>query len=356
MKVLSLFDGISGAMLALKFLGIGVDEYYASEIEESAISVSKRNFPEIIQVGDVEKIDGNDPRFTDVDLLIAGSPCTNLSIAGDGTGLDGNQSKLFYEFIRLLKDIKPKEFLLENVSSMKSENRKLMTKIVEQAVEEAMPGRECYHAEINSALVSVQSRKRLYWSSIPFEKPMQVNKLVVADILQDESEVESNLYARTEQDITPAVRYRESKWSDCTRPVKIYDIGSGRQGERIYSKYGKSVTITCGGGGPGGKTGLYFINGELYGEDNSHEDIVRGSRRLTPTEAERLQYVPDDYTRYGHDGREMSSSERYAMMGNGFTVTAIAWILNGMSRDGLRKDNSWKHKWQHMTAKVVHNE
>jgi len=356
MKVLSLFDGVSGAMLALKFLGIGVDEYYASEIEESAISVSMRNFPEIIQLGKVEDIDGSDPRLSDVDLLIAGSPCTNLSIAGDGTGLDGDQSKLFYEFIRILKEIRPKEFLLENVASMKGDHRKLMTEIVAEAVAEAMPGRKYYHAEINSALVSVQSRKRLYWSSIPFEKPHQVNRLVVADILQEESDVEPNLYARTEQEITPSSKYEEGKWSNSSGPVKIYDIGRGRQGERIYSKYGKSITITCGGGGPGGKTGLYFVNGSLYGTENSHQDIVNGSRRLTPMEAERLQYVPDDYTRYGHDGREMSPSERYAMMGNGFTVTAIAWILNGMSRDGMRKDNSWKHRWKHLTERVKGND
>lgn len=331
MKVLSLFDGVSGAMLALKALGLEIDEYYASEINEKAISVSRRNWPEIVQVGDITNLMDDDPRFKDVDLLIAGSPCTNLSIAGDGTGLEGEQSKLFYEFIRLLKAIRPKHFLLENVASMTKDNRNLMTEVVVSAAKECLgEDRKITHFLINSANYSAQARKRLYWTTCSGHKQVSeiLRKRTVADIMEDN--VDERFFLTTTQSITPSGRYVEGNWGDGTCPHKIFNIGTGRQGERIYSKFGKSVTVTAGGGGPGGKTGLYLVDG--YGETDP-DTIMKRTRRLTPVEAERLQGVPDNYTKYGHDGSEMAMADRYEMMGNGFTIPVIYWLLRDLREE-----------------------
>ena len=345
MKVLSLFDGVSGGMLALKFLGIKVDKYYASEIDERAISVSRRNFPEIEQIGDVSKVDGNDPRFANLDLLIAGSPCTNLSIAGDKKGLEGNQSKLFFEFIRILKETRPKYFLLENVASMKKDHRDLMTSIIAETMEENFPGVEWWHEAVNSAKLSVQARKRLYWTTIPFKPITHFNKRVVVDIIQEDDELPDTMRPESWQELTPSARYLSGDWNNDAGPVKVYDVGRGRQGERIYSIYGKSVTVTSGGGGPGGKTGLYLVDRDGYGPDD-RDRVWKHTRRLTPIEAERLQYIPDDYTRWAEDGSEIPPSERYAMLGNGFTITVIAWLLSHLEKEYECGDFSWTGKWK----------
>ena len=340
MKVLSLFDGVSGAMLALDLLRIKVDRYYASEINEKAISVSKRNWPDIEHVGDVSKLRGDDPRFADIDLIVAGSPCTNLSIAGNGLGLKGEQSKLFFEFTRLVREIRPKNFLLENVASMKKEHSELMTKLVTELMEECYPDRELFFRKESSADYSAQARNRLYWCTVNPWDHMGSDKLknkVVADIL--EPEVDERFYLNTGQEITASKKYESGNWSSKALPMKIFDIGKGRQGERIYSKYGKSVTVTAGGGGPGGKTGLYMVSGD-YG-NVSADEVMKHCRRLTPIEAERLQHVPDDYTKYGHDGTKMSMADRYEMMGNGFTVSVISWWLRRLreEHDTIKKSS-----------------
>jgi len=332
MKVLSLFDGVSGARLALDTLGIEVDRYYASEINEKAISVSKKNWPDIEHVGDINELSGYDPRFNDIDLVIAGSPCTNLSIAGNGLGLDGQQSKLFYEFIRLMKEIKPRNFLLENVASMKNSDRDLMTKVIREAMDRCYgTDRKGYKLRESSADYSAQGRKRLYWSTLPGSDLIspELRAMTVADII--ETDVDVRFFLNTEQGLISSKKYESGDWYSDISPMKIFDIGKGRQGERIYSKYGKSVTVTAGGGGPGGKTGLYMVTGE-YGEVTA-ENAMQHCRRLTPREAERLQYVPDDYTRYGHDESEMTNADRYEMMGNGFTITTIAWWLSGLLKE-----------------------
>ena len=156
MKVLSLFDGISGCRQALKELNIDC-EYYASEIDKYAIEVAKANHPDIIHIGDVKGITKGDEMFfylNNFDLLIGGSPCQDLSIAKkDRKGLEGDRSSLFYEYVRILKEVKPKYFILENVASMSKESKNIITK-------------ELFDIEpimINSALLTAQNRKRLYW-------------------------------------------------------------------------------------------------------------------------------------------------------------------------------------------------
>ena len=168
MKVLSLFDGISCAREALKRIGAKVDKYYASEIDKYAIEISKKNWTDIIHIGDVKDVGGksyevkfckNDPYKVvsidkeTIDLLIGGSPCQDLSIAkAKRKGLDGERSSLFYEYVRILNDVKPKYFILENVASMSKESRDKITEIM--GVEPVM---------INASLVSAQNRKRLFW-------------------------------------------------------------------------------------------------------------------------------------------------------------------------------------------------
>jgi len=164
MKVLSLFDGIACGRLAFERAGIPVEKYYSSEIDKYAIQVAQKNYPDIIQVGDVTKM--NFDEFKDVDIIIGGSPCQDLSIAKQNReGLHGERSRLFWDYVKALSIIKPKYFLLENVASMKSEDRDAITSVLRSIY----PETECIM--INSALVSAQQRKRYYWTNWHKEQP-----------------------------------------------------------------------------------------------------------------------------------------------------------------------------------------
>ena len=155
MNVLSLFDGISCGRIALERVGIKVDKYFASEIKDIAIKVTQTNYPDTIQIGDVTKIDAT--TLPKIDLLIGGSPCQNFSIANLNSrdGLEGDKSSLFYQYLRLLREVKPKYFLLENVK-MKKDQEAIISELL--GVKPIL---------INSNLVSAQSRPRLYWTNIP---------------------------------------------------------------------------------------------------------------------------------------------------------------------------------------------
>lgn len=172
MRVLSLFDGICCGHLALERAGIKIDSYDAYEIEKNAIKATETNFPDVVQHGDVTIEDFTKYKGK-IDLLIGGSPCTNLSMAGNGQGLKGSQSKLFYEYARAIKEAQPKYFLLENVI-MKKEWEDIITNIL--GVEPI---------EINSSLVSAQNRRRLYWTNIPNVTLPEDKKITLEDILED---------------------------------------------------------------------------------------------------------------------------------------------------------------------------
>ena len=193
MNVLSLFDGMSCAQLALQRSGIKVDKYYASEVDKYAIEITQKNFPDTIQVGDVTKLKAKD--FKDIDLIVAGSPCQGFSFAGKQLAFDDPRSALFFEFIRLLKEIKPKYFLLENVR-MKKE----FIEVITQQVSDCYPDHQgsglfpglIEPILINSALLSAQSRQRLYWTNIPnVEQPEDLG-IVLKDILIDDYETEKD--------------------------------------------------------------------------------------------------------------------------------------------------------------------
>ena len=350
-RVLSLFDGISCGRVALERAGIPVETYYASEIDKYAIQVAQKNYPDTIQIGDVCKID-----FTQyvgkVDMIIGGSPCQDLSIAKQNRqGLQGERSRLFWEYIKALTIIKPKYFLLENVASMKNEDRDAITAVLRGIY----PETECIM--INSALVSAQQRKRYYWTNWHIEQP-QDKGILLKDILENSCSHQDKAYCldanyykgvslehtltkhkRTQvfEPVGAAMRTREDENGKFKRlevngqeksnaltsvqtdsmickPKRIGTIAGtiGSQGSRIYSVRGKSVSLNANGGGGGAKTGLYKV-------DLPDGDYI--VRKLTPVECERLQTLPDNYT------AGISNTNRYKALGNGWTVDVIAHIF-----------------------------
>jgi DNA (cytosine-5)-methyltransferase 3A len=178
MRVLSLFDGISCCRVALERAGIEVQTYYASEIDKHAIAISKKNYPDIVQLGSVVGLTPPE----DIDLLIGGSPCQDLSIAKkDRKGLDGERSGLFWEYVRIKDECKPTYFILENVASMPKKDRDIITTTL--GVQPVL---------FNASLVSAQSRKRLFWTNLKFELP-EDRGILLRDILQPDAEVDERM-------------------------------------------------------------------------------------------------------------------------------------------------------------------
>jgi len=172
--ILSLFDGISCGQVALERAGIKVDKYYASEIDKYAIQVTQYHYPNTIQLGNVKKLDVDYIKKLGIDLLLGGSPCQNLSLIGDGMGLDGDQSKLFYEYVKIKNIINPKYFIYENVASMKKEDKNIISNML--GVNPIM---------IDSALISAQSRKRYYWTNVPSVKQPKDKGILLQDVLEE---------------------------------------------------------------------------------------------------------------------------------------------------------------------------
>lgn len=286
MKILSLFDGISCARVALERAGIPVEAYYASEIDKYAIQVSQKNYPDIKHVGSVIGLGLTNYPLGDVDLLIGGSPCQDLSISKSKTrkGLEGDKSSLFYEYVRLLKEVKPKWFILENVASMSDESRDIISK--ELGVQPI---------ELNAKDFSAQNRARYFWTNIPFTQPKTKSEKVIEDILQ--IEVEEKYYYKD----FPFTIKDETKNVIGTIEVAGHDIL-----KRIYNRNSKSATVTtCAGG------------------NTQHKILDNGRvRKLTPIEYEALQGLPRDYT------AGVSDSQRYKCLGNAFNVDVVAHILS----------------------------
>ena len=306
MNILSLFDGISCARVALEKANIKVDKYYASEIDKYAMQISHANYPDTIRLGDITTIDWNlaksiNSDFNSINLLIGGSPCQGLSMASQyKKGLEDNRSGLFFEYVKALKTIKPKYFILENVNYMSKENKNKITDII--GVEPIM---------IDAALVSAQKRKRLFWTNISNITQPEDRKIYLKDIIQDGFTEHDKSYTVIGSVARTTLREYNRQHGELifNKPIITHLINKGRQGERIYNIDGKSVTITNHGGGIGANTGLYKIN----------EDY----RRLTPLECERLQCLPDGYTDKG-----VSNTQRYKCLGNAFNVDVIAHILS----------------------------
>jgi len=291
MKVLSLFDGISCARVSLDRANIPVSSYHSCEIDKNAIKVSQKNYPDIVQCGSVI----NYHHHEKPNLLIGGSPCTDLSIAKkDREGLEGSRSSLFWEFVRIKNETNPDFFILENVASMPKKDKDIITNALN--VEPVL---------FNASLVSAQSRKRLFWTNITFELPDDKG-IVLKDILQPPADVDDRFTIKNKTYTTTATS------TDHSRLVKLGHVGnSDAQANRIYDTSGKSVTLSANGGGLGAKTGLIRVGREII-------------RKLTPIECERLQGLPDNYT------DNIANTNRYKALGNAFNVDVVAHILKKM--------------------------
>lgn len=292
MNVLSLFDGMSCGQIALSRAGIKYNRYFASEIDKNSIKITQKNYPDTIQVGDVTELKGH--QLDKIDLLIGGSPCQNLSITvinniKHNQGLQGEKSSVFYEYIRLMHETKPKYFLFENVESMKDKDKDIITKAL--GVDPIM---------INSALVSAQERKRYYWTNIPNINQPQDRGLLLKDIVESAEDIPEKYWYK--QDFT---YHGDNKKPVATLHVKGHDIL-----KRIYGLHQKSPTLTACRGG--------------YKQKKVLQDGK--PRKLTPLEYERLQTVPEGYT------EGVADSHRYNMLGDGWTVDVVAHIFKGLKR------------------------
>ena len=404
-NVFSLFDGMSCGQLALKKAKVPIGIYHASEIDKWAIKVTKKNFPFTIQMGDITKLE--DARLEvirkhiGIDLVMGGSPCQGFSFAGKGLNFEDPRSKLFFEFVRVLKILKPKYFLLENVR-MKKESQDIISEYM--GIEPTV---------INSNLVSAQNRHRLYWTNIPFDMP-EDRGLILADVLEPLEDLDPKYLAGDKllknytggDQLNPNYKSQANTIHDITKPgptvcagthgyANGYVSGGAIRGrydkdgkikqqlelrlddktnslttvqkdnvvvtrciqvgeadlkghdllKRVYSPQGKAPTLNTMGGGnrepkvvirkksktvrSGGRSS--YDRHEWDSVDNLHW------RKLTPLECERLQTVPDNYTNH------VSDTQRYKMLGNGWTVDVVAHILKGIrhKEEGLEMINKW---------------
>ena len=287
MKVLSLFDGISCGMVALERAGIPVERYVAYEIEPNAIKISEKNYPMIEHCGDVTKADFT--VYQGFDLLIGGSPCQSLSITQSKTRQHLNgKSKLFFEFVRALEEVKPRYFLFENVASMNEESKQVISDLL-----------GCQPIFIDSRIFSAQQRPRLYWTNISVESVLPAEiPTVLKDVLQPESDIPEKMYYSA-----PLLNIDMKKQVCAT-----LDIKNNEMHKRVFNPDFKMHTLTCVSGGHQQKKVL--VDGRC--------------RKLTPLEYERLQTLPDRYTEGVSDGA------RYTAIGNGWTVDVIAHIFTGL--------------------------
>jgi DNA-cytosine methyltransferase len=374
-NVLSLFDGMSCGQVAIERANIRVANYYACEIDKHAIAIAQKNYPETIQLGDVTEL--NTETLPKIHLLLGGSPCQGFSFAGKQLNFNDPRSKLFFEYVRILQELRSVNpaiiFLLENVP-MKKEYQDVISEQLG-----VLPIR------INSDLVSAQNRKRLYWTNLPGVDQPEDKGIFLKDIILENqivdplSEGHLNWLSKnfetqinkkyssigSEKAITMTARqyanwngnYWFEKLASYIVPfkdsLKILDkevergkvgyFGKDSQANRVYYVHGKAITLYGEAGGGAARMGQYLMgcitpdrlekrqNGQRFntGEkfytlttQSRHGILVEGYiRKLTPVECERLQTLPDEYT------QGVSDSQRYKMLGNGWTVDVISHIL-----------------------------
>ena len=277
-NVLSLFDGISCGHIALDKAGIPINKYYASEIDKYAIKVTNKNYPETINLGDVTTVSGE--LFTEkIDLLIGGSPCQGFSQAGKMKNFDDPRSKLFWEYVRILQEVKPKYFFLENVV-MKQEWQDIISEAL--GVKPIM---------IDSSLTSAATRKRLYWTNIPGVGQPEDLGITFGDI--------------RERDVQEGSIYYTDKGLDWIR--------------RHEKRTGKTLRII------GDSDKMQMLEASMYKKYSSQRffgiEDTHGLRYITVTECERCMNVPDGYTDC------CSNTQRYKQLGNGWEVNTITHIF-----------------------------
>lgn len=288
LKVLSLFDGISCGMVALERAGILVEKYVAYEIDANAIKCSEYNYPQIEHKGSVVGADFS--QYEGFDLLIGGSPCQDLCGMGGRQGLEGEKSKLFYEYLRALKEVKPKYFLLENNASMTDKNKSIISELM-----------GCDPIMIDSANFSAQTRKRLYWTNIPISQIP--NK---------------NIYLKDIIDMSDINRENVSE------QIQKYVFSGKYDGRKIYKTVKNSIrelnqksrTIGCYAYDIASNTGITIsLGGGIY---------------IKPTQAEfeALQTLPKGFTSC------LPIKKAVFAIGNGWTVDVIAHIFKGLKNGG----------------------
>jgi site-specific DNA-cytosine methylase len=301
MNVLSLFDGMSCGQIALNRANIKYDNYFASEIDKHAIKVTQHNYPDTIQLGDVTKVLG--AYLPKIDLLIGGSPCQGFSFSGKQLNFEDSRSKLFFEFVRLVKECKPTYFLLENVV-MKKEFENVITQYL-----------EVEPVKINSSLVSAQNRERLYWANFPITQP-EDKGIKLIDILEDDEMIGPS-----------AIRGR--------RLNKATILGRRLNERGVRDDYNLNIPITqCLEVRASNRDKSNCLT--TVAKDNvlttmpigRHVDAFKKNlpfRYYTIKEYCRLQTVPEDYF------SNLASDNRIRkMLGNGWTVDVIAHIFKNL--------------------------
>ncbi len=357
MIYLSVFDGMSCGRIAIDRLGLPITNYFASEIDKYAVKVAQANYPDTVHIGDVRGI--RKEYLPKIDVLMGGSPCQGFSFAGKQLNFNDPRSALFFEFVRLLYELKPKYFLLENVR-MKKEYQDVISSYL--GVEPVM---------INSSLVSAQNRVRFYWTNIPNVSQPEDKGIVLADIVHENTDVDRQKSFCLDANYHKGGNFKSYfekhrrqicfEWLneyvvpfDKTLQILDKEVQRGKigffrkdsQANRVYYIHDKSVTLCGASGGGAAKMGQYLFgcitpdrvnkhqNGQRFNEgkkfytltaQDKHGVLIEGYiRKLTPTECERLQTVPDGYTDH------VSNTQRYKMLGNGWTVDVITHIFKGL--------------------------
>jgi len=285
MNVLSLFDGMSCGQIALNRANIHYDNYFASEIKDAAIKVTKHNYPNTIHIGDVTKIDLS--TLPKIDLLIGGSPCQDFSqMKINGQGLQGDKSKLFYEYLRILRELKPTYFLLENVRMKKDSELQLNKYLNVEGI------------HINSELVSYQKRPRIYWTNIP-----NVNIPLDKNInFQD---------------------YKETNYEECKKyklnktpsRIKMWNEGKGFEGLGTCQNITNSKKVFC------------LTRKQDRSPNSGLIELDDFCRFLTRQELEQAQTVPAGYTNC------VSYNLAQDLLGDGWTIDVIVHLLSGLRRE-----------------------
>lgn len=332
MIVLSLFDGMSCAQIALNKLSIKPQIYYASEIDKHAIKVTLNNFPDTIQLGDVTKWKEWNIDWSEIDLLCAGSPCQGFSFAGKQLAFDDPRSALFFVFLEIWNHIKSQNpnayYLLENVK-MKKEHELVISRYL-----------NINPIEINSALLSAQNRVRLYWTNIKNKPyglfgdiectiPQPKDKgILLKDILEDKVDERYFINGKMLDFVT-------NQWRLDKKYTQINGEKAITQQARQYSSWcGDYICITERGRDVGNKIEQQ-LEPRTDGKTNCLTSVQKDNlilseksiRRLTPIECERLQTVPDNFTDC------VSDSQRYRMLGNGWTIDVICHILQYLTNE-----------------------
>lgn len=382
------FNGCGGGLQALRQNGRPTGKVYVAEIDRYADAVNRYHFPNAINLGDIQNIKASDFDVP-IDLIVGGSPCQGFSFAGKQLNFDDPRSKLFWEFVRLIKELKPKYFLLENVRMAK----RSMDVITEALGVEPIA--------IQSNLVSAQSRYRNYWTNIPHVTVPDDRGILLKDVLEDYYAdrdkahcIDANYFKGGNLKSYFEKHRRQLVFSkEGLAHVGDADINGHDVLKRVYSPEGKAPTLnTMGGGnrepkvivGGGAMRGRYVegssgateqrieirndaksnavttvakdslvtMTSEIRSKSKTVRSGGRGSydrhewdsvdklhwRKLTVKECERLQTMPDDYTHFGifqgeTEPKKISNTQRYKMLGNGFTVAVIAHILGHMRID-----------------------